>query len=220
MWVAVVCFLLLGKQPTPPSVFDGIRAGMTVGDAKLTSWQPDAAYQDAAHRTRLVKSAGDGARFYVLISGDVVSRIGVEVPAKGLVPRLEKLWGKSTVATNLANEAITTWSNGTWRVDVSCRGELCRMAFHEQLTAAFFGAQVQPPGVLAGLRPGMTRAELAQLSPRYLASDVPAGPEDVRVTVDIAKSGHVRAVNVTGLGDNARAILEEAWGKSLETDDG
>jgi hypothetical protein len=221
MSVAIVCFLLLGHQPSPPTVFDGIRAGMLAGDAKLTAWQPDAAYKDAANRTRLVKDAGTGAKFYVLLAGDVVSRIGIEAPAKGLVPRLEKLWGKATVSTNIANEAITTWSKGSWRVDMSCRAELCRLAFHQPLTAAFFGASPEPPGVLAGLRPGMTRTELAQLSPRHERSiDVPAGPEDVRVTVDLAKSGHVRSVLVGGLPPNAREVLEKAWGASAETDDG
>jgi hypothetical protein len=220
MWVGIVCFLLLGKQPTPPNVFDGIRAGMLASDAKLASWQPDAAYKDAANRTRLVRDAGDGAKFYVLLHGDVISRIGVEAPAKGLQPRLEKLWGAPVVETNAANEPITTWKSSSWRVDLSCRGELCRMAFHQPLTAAFFGGQAQPPGVLAGLRPGMTRAEVAQLAPRYLTSDVPAGPEDVRVTVDMAKSGHVRSVLLGGLPANARAILEKAWGASAESADG
>ncbi len=216
----VVCFLFLGNQPAPPNVFDGIRAGMLAADAKLTAWKPDADYTDAAKRTRLVKDAGDGAKFYVLLSGDVISRIGIEAPAKGLVPKLQKKWGAPAVATNLANENITSWSTALWRVDLSCKGELCRIAFHQPLTAGFFGAQVQPPGVLAGLRPGMSKTDLAQLAPRYLASDVPAGPEDVRVTVDVAKSGHVRSVLVGGLPDNARAVLEMAWGKSAESDDG
>jgi hypothetical protein len=220
MLVGIVCFLLLGKQPAPPNVFDGIRAGMLASDAKLAAWQPDADYKDGAKRTRLVRDAGDGAKFYVLLSGDVISRIGLEAPAKGLVPKLEKQWGKPNVATNLANESITSWSSPAWRADLSCKGELCRMAFHQPLTAAFFGAQVQPPGALAGLRPGMTRSELTQLSPRHLATDVPAGPEDVRVTVDVAKSGHVRSVIVGGLPANGKTILEKAWGASTESDDG
>ncbi len=220
MLVGIVCFLLLGKQPAPPTVFDGIRAGMLASDAKLAAWQPDADYKDGAKRTRLVRDAGGGAKFYVLLAGDVVSRIGVEAPAKGLVPRLEKQWGTPRVETNPANESITSWTNGSWRVDLSCKGELCRMAFHQPLTAAFFGAAVQPPGALAGLRPGMTRAELSQLSPRHLATDVPAGPEDVRVTVDVAKSGHVRSVLVGGLPENAHTVVEKAWGKAVETDDG
>src|SRR5687768_5066695 len=109
-WVAV-CFLLLGKQPAPPNVFDGIRAGMLVSDAKLASWQPDASYKDAAKRTRLVKDAGDGAKFYVLLAGEVISRIGVEAPAKGLEPKLEKLWGAPATTTNLADEPLTTWTS-------------------------------------------------------------------------------------------------------------
>ena len=221
MSVAIVwCFLLLGNQPSPPNVFDGIRAGMLASDAKLAAWQPDADYHDAAKRTRLVKDAGDGAKFYVLLSGDVVSRIGIEAPEKGLVPKLSKKWGAPQVTTNLANESVTSWSTAMWRVDLSCKGDLCRMAFHQPLTAAYFGAQVQPPGVLAGLRPGMTNTDLAQLAPRYLAPDVPAGPEDVRVTVDVAKSGHVRSVMLAGLPSTARAVLEKAWGKSADSDDG
>jgi hypothetical protein len=218
-WVAV-CFLLLGKQPAPPNVFDGIRAGMLVSDAKLTSWQPDASYTDAAKRTRLVKDAGDGAKFYVLLAGEVISRIGVEAPAKGLEPKLARLWGAPATSKNLADEPLTSWTSSSWRVDLSCRGELCRMAFHQPLTAAFFGGAPQPPGALAALRPGMTRAEVAQLSPRHLAADVPAGPEDVRITVDLAKSGHVRSVLLGGLPENAKDVLEKAWGKSVETDDG
>ncbi|HLL22119.1 MAG TPA: hypothetical protein VK427_08305 [Kofleriaceae bacterium] len=220
MSVAIVCFLLLGKQPAPPNVFDGVRAGMAVSEAKLTTWSADPGYKDGANRTRLVKDAGNGAKYYVLVANEVVSRIGVEAPAKALVPRLHKLWGAPETATNLANEAITSWSNGAWRADLSCRGELCRMAFHQTLTAGYFGAQPQPPGVLAGLRPGMTRTEIQQLAPRYLAGDVPAGPEDVRVSVDVAKSGHVRGVLVSGLPGNAKDVLEKAWGKSVETTDG
>jgi hypothetical protein len=66
----------------------------------------------------------------------------------------------------------------------------------------------------------MSRDELAQLSPRHLATDIPAGPEDVRVTVDLAKSGHVRSVLVGGLPANARAILDKAWGNAVEGADG
>lgn len=208
------------KTPTPPRVFDGIRPGRAVSDLKLTSWQPDAGYKDAASRTRLIRDAGAGAKYYVLVAGGVVSRIGVEVPENGLVSRLERLWGKPSRATNLANEAVASWSIGNWRVDLSCRGELCRMAFHEPLRAAFFGAHVQPPGALARLRPGMTRAELAQVSPRHLSPDVPVGPEDVRVTVDLAKTGHVRSVILVGLPRSAPGVLENAWGKPVETDDG
>src|SRR5687767_3650411 len=119
MWVVPLCLFLasLNKTPSPPSVFDGIRAGMVVTDAKLASWQPDAAYTDAAKRTRLVKDAGDGAKYYVLVSGEVIARIGVEAPEKPLVPRLEKLWGKSASSTNLANESIASWSAAGWRAD-------------------------------------------------------------------------------------------------------
>ncbi len=42
MWVAVVCFLFLGNQPTPPRIFDGIRAGMLASDAKLDGFARDA----------------------------------------------------------------------------------------------------------------------------------------------------------------------------------
>jgi hypothetical protein len=217
MWVAVVCFLLLDKQPTPPRIFDGIRAGMLVSDAKLDSFQRDDAYHDAANRVRLVKDAGDGAKFYVLVAGDVVSRIGIEAPAKGLLGKLSKLWGSPSSTTNAASEAITSWTARGWHADLSCRGELCRMAFHEALTAGFFGGAVEPPGVLAALRPGMTRSEVAQLAPRYLEPEVPAGPEDVRITVNLAKSGHVEAIQLGGLPENARALLEKAWGASVET---
>jgi hypothetical protein len=200
------------KTPAPPRVFDGIRAGMLADDAQLASWEADASYKDAAARKRLVKDAGDGAKYYVLLSGAVISRIGVEAPKQILVPRLEKLWGAPTQATNIASEAIASWTSKTWRVDLSCREALCRMAFHQPLTAAFFGAAPEPPGVLASLRPGMSRDDVAKLSPRHLTEDVPAGPEDVRVTVDLAKSGHVRSVLVGGLPPNARALLEKAWG--------
>lgn len=203
-----------------PRAFDGIRAGMAVADAKLAGWQPDASYKDGANRTRLVKDAGGGAKYYVLVAGDTVSRIGVEAPAQGLVPKLEKLWGKATRATNLASESLTSWSTASWRVDLACRGELCRLAFHEPLAPAFFGAAPQAPGALASLRPGMTKAELQKLSPRHLASDIPAGPEDVRVTVSLAKSGHVQGVVLAGLPANARALLDKAWGAATTTADG
>ncbi|MDQ3366892.1 MAG: hypothetical protein M3680_15830 [Myxococcota bacterium] len=210
------------KRLAPPKVFDGIRAGMTVTDAqaRLGTFAPDAAYQDAARRTRLVKDAGDGATYYVLVKGEVIARIGIEAPERGLVPRLAKLWGAPLRTTNLANEEVTSWTGADWRVDLSCRHTLCRMAFHQALTPAYFGATVQPPGALAGLRPGMTRDEVAQLSPRHLAGDVPAGPEDVRVTVDLVKSGHLRSVLVGGLPAGAGALLEMAWGTAAPAADG
>lgn len=210
------------RTPAPPRVFDGIRAGMSVIDARpaLAAFQPDAAYKDAVQRTRLVRDAGDGAKYYVLVKGEVVSRIGVEAPARGLVSRLEKLWGRAAQTTNIGNEPITFWQRAGWRVDLSCRGELCRMAFHQPLTAAYFGTTVQPPGVLAGVRVGMTRDALAQLSPKHLASDVPAGPEDVRTTVEVTRSGHVQSVLVGGLPHDARAVLEQAWGAGTPVDGG
>ncbi|MBA3817809.1 MAG: hypothetical protein H0X17_02880 [Deltaproteobacteria bacterium] len=210
------------KRLAPPKVFDGIRAGMTVTEAQaaLGTFAPDGTYQDAARRTRLVKDAGDGAKYYVLVKGEVISRIGVEAPERGLVPRLGKLWGAPLRATNLANEEVTSWNGVGWRVDLSCRNTLCRMAFHQALTPAYFGGTVQPPGALAGLRPGMTRDDVAQLSPRHLAGDVPAGPEDVRVTLDLVTSGHLRSVLVGGLPAGAGALLEKSWGTAAPAADG
>ena len=208
------------KNLAPPRVFDGIRAGMLVRDANLASWQTDAAYKDAASRMRFVKDAGGGAKYYVLVTAGVVSRIGVEAPAAGLVPKLERLWGRPARATNLAREAITSWTKAGWRVDLSCRGELCRLAFHQPLTAAFFGAAPVPPGALANVRPGMPRDELAKLSPSHLAPNVPTGVEDVHVSVELAKSGHVQAIRVLGLPPTARTLLEKAWGAPTAHADG
>ncbi|HEU0034068.1 MAG TPA: hypothetical protein VFQ53_25750 [Kofleriaceae bacterium] len=224
-----VCFLIsttiahaapaFEKNLEPPRVFDGIRAGMPVGElsTQLAKFQPDTAYSDAAARKRLVQDAGDGARYYVLVKDDVVARIGVEAPAKGLAAKLTRIWGTPVHATNLANESVTSWTNPAWRVDLACRGDVCRMAFHKALTADYFGTQVVPPGALAAIKPWMQKNELAKILPRYVAaSDVPAGPEDVRLTVDLAKDGRLRSVLVSGLPPTARALLEHAWGAPTE----
>lgn len=210
------------SEAVPPPVFDGIRAGMSIADARpaLAAFIADATYQDAAGRARLIKKAGAGAKYYVLLEGAVVSRIGVEAPARGLEARLAKRWGTPVRESNAANEAITSWTRDGWRIDLSCRNALCRLAFYEPLTAAFFGAAVTPPGVLAPLRPGAPRAEIAKLSPHHLAEHVPAGPEHVRVSLDLERGAVLRSVVITGLPANARALLEHAWGAPLSSDRG
>jgi hypothetical protein len=235
--LGLVCLLLsttaaaapvFEKNLVPPHALDGIRAGMALVELPpaFTQFQPDAAYQDAAGRRRLIKDAGGGARYYVLIKDDVVSRIGIEAPEAGLVGKLTRLWGKPVVANNLANEAITSWvtsgaattDGSSLRVDLACRGGLCRLAFHHLLTAEFFGTEVHPPGALAVVRPWMQRGELAKLAPHHVAgTDVPAGPEDVRLGIDVARDGHLRSVLVAGLPPNTRSLIEQAWGAPTET---
>src|SRR5258705_588876 len=117
--IAVVCLAIgvahaavsFDKRPGPPHALDGIRAGMALADAgaALSSFAPDAGYRDAVNRTRLVKDAGDGARYYVLVKSGVVSRIGIEAPKAGLEARLTRLWGAPQRATSAAAEAITSW---------------------------------------------------------------------------------------------------------------
>ena len=228
---AVVCLLFVTssaaaapafqKQPVPPRVFDGIRAGTPIADAAsaLATFAPDPTYRDAANRVRLVKDAGHGAKYYVLVKHEVVSRIGIEAPARGLEARLVRLWGDPVRTKNLADEVLTSWSGAGWRADLSCRESLCRMAFHQPLTAAFFGNAAAAPGVLASLRPGTPRDAIAKLAPRHLSNDIPAGPEDVRITLDF-ETTYLASVVIGGLPANTRPLLDAAWGQALVSDRG
>lgn len=211
------------KSVAPPKVLEGIRPGMTIEEAKaaLLSFSVDEMYKDAAQRKRLIKSAGNGAKYYVLLANNVVSRIGIEAPDAGLVPKLTKLWGAPNKAVNAANEGITSWSDASnrWRIDLACRPTLCRLAYHKVLTAEFFGNAVAPPGPLSAIKLGMTREQVAQLAAPYAAgTEVPAGPEDVRLSVD-AKDGRVRSIMIAGLPPDAGELLSAAWGRGTAVDD-
>lgn len=211
------------KQPSPSRVFEGIRAGMSLDEAKpkLTSFAWDESYRDAAARKRLVAPAGDGAKYYVLVTNDTIARIGIEAPEQGLEAKLTRLWGRPMHLKNTANEALTSWAKGTWRVDLSCRGTLCRLAFQESLPARYFGHAVAPPGALASVMPGMSRAQLEGISPQHATgADVPAGFEDVHVKVDVSKAGVVRSVVIVGLPANAQELATTAWGEPVTTDRG
>lgn len=207
------------RQVAPPRALDGIRAGMTVEQAKvaLASFAVDDKYTDAASRQRMIKAAGNGAHYYVLLSGGVISRIGVEAPAAGLTAKLTKLWGAPARATSAANEALTSWSQDAWRADLSCRGALCRMAFHRTLSAEFFGTKAAPPGSLAGVQLGMTKDQLAAVARPFVEGiAVPAGPEDVRMSVDFdPKHGHLRSIVIGGLPANAGDVIAKAWGPGI-----
>jgi hypothetical protein len=206
---------------TPSSAFDGIRVGMTFDEAKtaLGAFEVDASYKDAANRKRLIKDAGRGAKYYVLLAGDVVSRIGIEAREKGLVATLTKQWGKPAQNVNAANEAITSWGGVAWRVDLSCRQELCRLAFHRALTAGFFGDKVGPPAALARVKLGMTREEIRVLAAPFAGgNEIPAGPEDVRLSVDLGSDGRLRSIAIGGLPPQAGELLTAAWGKGVDVD--
>ena len=209
---------MFARTVAPSDALDGIRVGMTVDDAKLAlrSFESDAGYKDAANRQRLVKAGSGGAKYYVLFAGNVVSRIGIEAPQKGLVDRLTKQWGKPAKAINAASEGITSWTGGEWRVDVACRQELCRLAFHHSLTAAFFGSAVAPPAALTSIKLGMTRDQVAAVFAS--GAEVPAGPEDVRLSVDVGKDGRVRSIIVAGLPAHAGQLLSAAWGNATDVD--
>jgi hypothetical protein len=47
---------------------------------------------------------------------------------------------------------------------------------------------------------------------------VPAGPEDVRLSVDIGKDDRVRSVLIAGLPANAGTLMNAAWGPATEID--
>jgi len=204
----------------PPRAFDGIRAGAALDSAKtpLAKFRDDAAYSDAMGRHRLVRDAGDGALYYVLVENDVIARIGVEAPAAGLEARLAALWGAPAHAENAAHESVTSWSDSAHRVDMACREARCRLAFHELLGAAFFGTEVAPPGELARVRPGMSRDDVRAVAPHHAGGGVvPVGYEDVRTSLDFDATGRVRDVMIGGLPASGRALLERAWGKAAET---
>lgn len=209
---------LLSGTVEPSAALAGIRVGMTTDDAKLAlrTFAIDDTYKDAANRKRLIKSAPGGAKYYVLLVGKVVSRIGIEAPAKGLVAKLTKQWGQPVTATNAASEGITSWGGAEWRVDVACRETLCRLAFHHSLTAKFFGGAVAPPAALATIRLGMTRDQIDALFAN--GAEVPAGPEDIRLSVDIGKDGLVRSLLVAGLPANAGELMSAAWGPATAVD--
>jgi hypothetical protein len=209
---------MFANAVAPSQALDGIRVGMKLDDAKvaLRSFELDDNYQDAANRQRMIKAAGGGAKYYVLVAGTVVSRIGIEAPEKGLVARLTKQWGKPAKTVNAAREGITSWGGGEWRVDVACRQALCRLAFHHSLTAAFFGGTVAPPAALGSIKLGMTRDQLAAVFAS--GAEVPAGPEDVRLSVDVGTDGRVRSVVIAGLPAHAGELMNAAWGRGTEVD--
>lgn len=209
---------MFAKTVAPSEALDGIRVGMNLDDAKLAlrSFEIDSTYKDAANRQRLIKTATHGAKFYVLMSNNVVSRIGIEAPEAGLVAKLTKQWGKPEKAVNAASEGITSWGGTEWRVDVACRQALCRLAFHHSLTAAFFGGSVAPPSALGSVKLGMMRDQVGALF--ATGAEVPAGPEDVRLSVDIGKDNRVRSVLIAGLPANAGQLMNAAWGKATEID--
>ena len=198
----------------PSAAFAAVRVGMTLEDAQLSlrSFEADVTYKDAANRKRLIKAAAGDAKYYVLLAGNVVSRIGIEAPEKGFVAKLTKQWGKPAKAVNAAAEGITSWGGAGWRVDVACRQTLCRLAFHSSLTAKFFGGSVAPPGALAGLKLGMTRDQIDGLFASGV--EVPAGPEDVRLSVDIGKDNRIRSIVIAGLPANAGELMNAAWGQA------
>lgn len=211
------------KSPAPPRVFEGIRAGMALAEAKaaLGGFAWDASYTDAAARKRLVRSAGDGVKFYVLVTGETIARIGIEAPERGLEARLTKLWGAPVHTKNPANETLTSWSRDPWRVDLACRGALCRIAFQARLSPAFFGSVVAPPGALAAASPGMSRAQLAKLSPIHSSGlDVPAGFEDVHVKAHFGRDGSLRGFVMVGLPLDAREHVTKAWGTPVTSERG
>lgn len=215
--------LQLEKSPAPSRVFANIKAGMALADAKaaLSAFAWDASYRDAAARRRLVMPTADGAKYYVLVTGETIARIGIEAPEKGLEAKLTRLWGSPTLAKNPANETLTSWSKAAWRVDMACRNTLCRLAFHQRLTPTFFGEAVAPPGVLGALVPGMSREQVTAIAPLHAGgADVPAGFEDVHVKVDVASTGVLRSVVVVGLPVDARELVTQAWGTPTDSDRG
>ena len=222
--ISLIASALAGAPPmiantvTPSQALDGIRVGMTLDDAKLAlrTFELDDSYKDVAKRKRLIKEAGGGAKYYVLMSGNVVSRIGIEAPEAGLVAKLTTLWGTPAKAVNAASEGITSWSAGEWRVDVACRQALCRLAFHHALSEEFFGGSVAPPAALANLKLGTTRDQLAAAFAS--GAEVPAGPEDVRLSVDVGTDGRVRSVVIAGLPAHAGALMTAAWGRATDVD--
>ncbi len=200
---------LFDKSMSPPPLLDGIRVGMSRSQlAKaMTQYTRDEQYRDTARRERYIATV-DGAKVYVLFSHDVVARIGIEAPSTGLVEKLTSLWGKPLERTNLANEGLVSWRAAGTRVDVACRESLCRLAYHRELGAAFFGTTVGGPGSLASLAMGTPRAKVPAMYAD--GSEVPAGVEDVRVVVEIDE--RVKGIRIVGLPANAGDSLSAAWG--------
>lgn len=179
----------------------------------MTAFVRDEQYRDAAQRERYIANVA-GAKAYVLFSNDVVARIGIEAPAAGLIDRLTSLWGAPSKGTNLANEGLVSWRAGGTRVDVTCRESLCRLAYHRELGAAFFGTTVAAPGSLASLALGTPRAKVPAIYANN--AEVPAGVEDVRVVVDTGE--RVTGFRIVGLPPTAGDVLAAAWGAPIVVD--
>jgi hypothetical protein len=206
---------LFDKSMSPPSALDGIRVGMsrTALAKAMAEFTRDEQYRDAAKRERFIANV-DGAKVYVLFSNDVVARIGIEAPASGLVAKLTSLWGSPFQRTNLANEGLTSWRSGGMRVDVACRESLCRLAYHRELGAAFFGNAVGAPGSVASVALGTPRDKVPAM---YAGgAEVPAGVEDVRVVVDAGE--RVTGYRIVGLPPTAGDAIAAAWGAPVVVD--
>jgi hypothetical protein len=216
---------LFGKKPVPPGDLAKIKAGMTQEDVKKLFPAAKAPSDFSGSPVLEVPSPASDVRYIVGFYDDkkTVADITVRAP-KNLGGQLEKAWGpgkKGPMGPEWLDEddgyEVEVWEMG--------RNSEIKFKPFTPVNAAYFGSKPAPFDVLAKVKPGMTRDEIAKAAPGFETAGADKGngsftPYDgqagtfqdhVRINIDYDQDNKARDY-VVELPAGSGEKLVKAWG--------
>ena len=199
-----------GKSPVPPGKLAQLRKGMTVDEVKkivaIAAQGSDFRFDTGQENVLARLDFNDGKFNYLSlkIRGD---------EAKTYLP---KAWGPGTKDRN---DLVWTDANAGWKANLFCETN-CVLHYRNYvpLTPAFFGKAVAPVGPLAGLKLGMTAAEVAAApsGQALLKGYIDAGPDETQVMAYLDKKrDRLRHFSIM-VPKSGLAVMAQAWGKPTD----
>lgn len=216
---------LFGKKPVPPGDLAKVKAGMTQDDVKkLFPGIKDTPNHSGSPSLR-VPSGYSNVDYDIVFYDDLktVAEISINVP-KDLAAKLETAWGpgqKGPMGPEWTNEddgyEVEAWDMGR-KTDIQFKP-------YVPVGPAYFGSKPAPFDILAKVKPGMTRDEIAKAAPGFETAGAPKGngsfapykgkagtfQEPVRINIEYDQDDKARGY-VVDLPPKGGEKLVKAWG--------
>ncbi|MGN6104594.1 MAG: hypothetical protein ACTHU0_05795 [Kofleriaceae bacterium] len=212
---------LFGTAPVPPGDLVKVKPGMTQAEVKALFPGIHPTPNHSGSPSLTIDSGYSNAQYNIQFYSDVdaVASVEVQVPTPLVKDALEKAWGPPA-----KKEMWPTWVNDAgYEASLMELGRKTSVSFRPfvPITADYFGPKPAPFDVLAKVKPGMTRDEIAKAAPGFEKAGAPRGngsyiayagkPKDVKVSIQYDQDDKAYQY-VVELPQKGAELVTKTWG--------
>jgi hypothetical protein len=213
---------LFGPKPVPPGELAKVKVGMTQAQVKALFPSIHPTPNSSGSPSFTIDSGYANAEYRIVFYSDkdAVAEVTVEVPPD-LAKQLDKAWGPPTDTGPMGKKWVDDQDG--FEVHATDMGRKTWVGYRPfvPLNADYFGSKPGAFDVLAKVKPGMSRDEIAKASPGFEKAGAPKGngsfvpydgkPKDVHIRIDYDQDDKARDY-VVELPEKGAEMLTKAWG--------